>query len=197
MDSQRKRKECSNLKKAELYLLKKRASQTSFSNFENHLKDCKQCNDLVIELDQFYNTLASELQKPVSHYVFKLVKEIEQENVIVAGILLKPQLLDEIPGERQFVSELILTTYYSDPINLDELDCIPVEKDEVLVRAIQSINTQQTTLFLYSENKNLYANVTFKIPKMNKTYLSDDKGKIELGYFDIYCLDDIDITIIA
>ena len=108
---------------------------------------------------------------------------------------MKPQLLDEQPGKRHFTSEIVLTTYRSECTELENLDCIPLDKDDILIRAIQSINTHNTTLFLYSHDKRLYSNIIFNLPMLKKTYYSDIKGKIEIGCFDINNLDNLDVMI--
>ena len=135
------------------------------------------------------------MQKPVSHNIFNLIKQIEKDNIVIAGIILKPQLLDEQPGKRHFTSQIIINTNNSDGIDLQDLDCIPLEKDEVLIRAIQSIKTQETTLFLFSDDKRLYSNIILALPKLDKTFISDTKGKIDIGSFKINSLDNLDVMI--
>lgn len=190
-------KECSQSERIELFLLKKLPAQLDYQKIDKHRQSCKYCKELFFELEDFYKNFAKQLQKPVANSTFKLLHDIEDDKVIIAGILLKPQLLDENPGERHFISVIILSTYNPEPTNLDELDYILLGKDEILIRAIQSTITHETTLFLYAENQKLYSDITLKIPKIEKTFMSDNKGKVDIGNLEINSLNDLDVAIIS
>ena len=64
------------------------------------------------------------------------------------------------------------------------------EKNEIFIRAIQSLTTNETTLFLYANDRKLYRKVQLKMESSPVTFLSDEIGKIELGYCDINSLDE-------
>ncbi|MBN2011352.1 hypothetical protein JW960_18580 [candidate division KSB1 bacterium] len=164
-------------------------------DFTAHLEQCEECNQLYHELLQVYQTLYEQLHAPVNHKTFRLVKEIEGDNVIIAGILLKPQLLDEEPGKRHFTSEILLNTYQSDDVNVGELNNISLNRDEVLVRAVQSTSTQETTLFLFSNDRRLYDNVIFALPTLRMYFKSDGKGKVDIGQVDIASFDQLEVMI--
>ena len=194
MDSQKKK--CPESGTIELLILQKLTRQTD-QKIEHHLRECAICKKLFSELRAFYNLFNDQLKRPVANSVFRLIGDIEKDNVIIAAILLKPILLDEKIGERHYTSEIIISTKDFGATGLDDLDCIPLSSDEILIRAIQSTHTQETTLFLYSENKKLYSDVTLKIPQTEETFKSNEKGKIEFGQLDIENLDNREIVIIS
>jgi len=95
----------------------------------------------------------------------------------------------------QYLSEIVLITQDNGSIDLVDLDCIPMDDKEIFIRAIQSRQTTETTLFLYANDEKLYRNVRLQIKSGAETFLSDDIGKIELGRFDINNLDEQHIII--
>jgi len=178
-------KECLAVSKIEKFVLHLLLNQVEFEQIEKHIHRCKKCHDIFTELRIFYNVLIDEIEKPVANNIFHLVKILEQNKIIITGILLKPQLLDEKPGERHFTSEIILSTLDNELSDFKKLDCYPLHRDEILIRAIQSIDTHETTLFLYAQNKKLYSEVTVKFPKTEFIFKSDKKGKVEAGNVDV------------
>jgi len=180
----------------ELLILEELFDQEKNQKIENHFHECVSSKEKFSELRAFYNILFDTLQSPVSNSAFQLTGVIEKGNVIIAAILLKPQILNETCGVKHFTSEIIFTTHEIESIALDELDCIPVSYDEILIRAIQSIHTHETALFLYAQNKNLYSDVTLKLFNTNVSFKSDKKGKIDVGRLDLNDFDNREIMII-
>ncbi len=190
-------KSCSEMGKVESLLLQYFTSDNEpwDSVFETHLHTCDVCMKRYQEMKQLYRYVFHELEKPVCNATFRLVKAIEADRIIIAGILLKPQLLDEEPGKRHFTSEIILTTYQSEELDSGNLNDVSLLRDEVLIRAVQSISTQETTLFLYSDDKRLYSNVTFALPTLEMSFKSDLKGKVDIGQVDISSFDQLEVMI--
>ena len=191
MDSQKK--ECP---KVELLILEELFGQAENQKIENHLHECASCKEKFSELRAFYNILFDTLQNPVSNSAFQLTSVIENGNVIIAAILLKPHILNKTHKVKHFTSEIIFTTHEIESSALDELDCIPVSCDEILIKAIQSIHTHETALFLYAENKKFYSDVTLKLNNTNVSFKSDKKGKIDVGRLDLSDFDNREIMII-
>ncbi len=186
-------RECPGPAKIELYIRKKLLRPIDYTKIEGHLQCCEPCREKFIHIKTFYNILSDEIRKPVGNDVFQLTKNIEKDRVLISGILLQPQLLDEMPGERHFTAKNILCSHHSEPI---ELDFVSLKKDEVLIRAIQSADSKQTTLFLYAKDASLYSGVRFTIPRTAQTFYSDKRGKIEVGLMDVDYFDELEIMII-
>ena len=172
-----------------LHLLR---SNSEKSFIDEHIQSCHTCRERFINIKTFYNIFNDEYARPIDHQTFELVRKVEKNNVNMADILLRPQLLDEMPGERHFISEILkhshTATGNSDPFAL--------KRDQVLIHAIQSLHTHLVTLFLYAIDRSLYSEVSFTIPRISQTYRSDSRGKIELGYTDINCFDKLEIMIV-
>ncbi len=126
---------------------------------------------------------------------FKIVKEIEKEKVVVAGILLQPNEVQDNHKSKQFQSGIVLISHDDDAENIDDLDCIQIGEEEIFIRAIQSQMTLETTLFLFAHDEKLYRNIQLQIESSDESFSSDDIGKIELGNYDINNLDDQHIII--
>ena len=195
MDSQNK--DCSEAWKIEYAILKKFTSKFNFQDINSHLENCSSCQKFASECKQFYSILFTELLNPVTNNIFNLLQNLEGDKITIVGILLEPQLLDEMPGERHFISKIIQRSDYPYPSANSDWCTLHIKKDEVLIRAIQSSFTHETTLYLYSEDKKLYSNIVLKIPKIKKIYSSDIKGKIDVGALDISGLDNLDIAILT
>ncbi|MBN1153481.1 hypothetical protein JXB12_01030 [candidate division KSB1 bacterium] len=176
--------------------MKKNWSHSECDDIKTHLIHCVECNQRYKELRAVYDYLNDEITKPVGNFTFKILKEIQQQNISIASVLLKPQLLDEMPGERHFTAELFPYSLEYHTAYFNFLNELPVKKDEVLIRVVQSAHSRKTTLYLYASDKKLYRDVIFKIPKKNISRESDDIGKIELGKFDIHKFQDLEIMII-
>lgn len=191
MDS--KYTECLDLNEIERYILQQASGRNESSTIPDHIVSCSRCKKIFSELKIFYTILYDELNKPVSNHVFDFIKCLSGDDVAIAGIILKPQLLDEMPGERHFTSELVLLNSESNkeeaPINLN--------RDEIFIRVIKSNKTDETTLYLSAENKRLYSDIIFKLPGYRQSFKSDAKGKIEIGCFDIRNLDRQPVMIVT
>ena len=107
------KKECPKSNDIELFVLKKLPSHADYQEIEKHLQSCHECRELLSELRAFYKTYYDEINKPVANSIFRLVGDIEKDNVIIAAIVLKPQIIDGKSGEKHFISEIIFQFFYS------------------------------------------------------------------------------------
>lgn len=185
-----KKKVCPEVHLIEAYISNQISSAFEKKNISHHLHSCPQCHALAIELIKYYKILEQEQNKPVSNRTFKLVNDIEKENVIIAGIMLLSNEYQENKKSIQYQAEIVLISRNADNEEIDDLDCIPVADKDIFVRAVQSSSTNETTLFLYANDEKLFRNVRLQINSGEETFLSDDIGKIELGCFDIQNLDE-------
>lgn len=193
--STRNRKDCPEVHLIEAYISNQIPSTPERVKISHHLKSCPHCQALASELKLYYTILEQERKRPVPSSAFKIVKEIEQEKVIVAGILLQPNEVQDNQKSKQFQSGIVLISHNDDAESIDDLDCIPIDEEEIFIRAIQSQTTLETTLFLFAHNEKLYRNVQLQIESGEEIFSSDLIGKIEFGNFDINNLDDKHIII--
>jgi len=185
----REKNDCPDLLLIEAYASKQELSNEDLSLLLSHYDLCKRCRDIGTELQRYYEIFDGEIRKPAHNSLFKLIDKIEQGRVIVAGVLLHPEEPLNSHVTLGYHSEIVLTNENFQPVDLDDLDCIPVDEDDIFIRAIQSISTLETTLYLYSHKEKLYHNVTLEMESGQKVYSSDHVGKIELGSFDLNSLD--------
>lgn len=191
MDS--KYTECLELNEIEQFILQQSAERFDTSAISAHLDSCSRCKQVFSELRIFYNILFDELKKPVTNQVFHLVKNLHSDDITVAGVLLKPQLLDEMPGERHFTSQIV---FYESGTDEGE-ETVTINPDEVFIRVIKSNKTDKTTLYLSAENRKLYSDIIFRLPEHHISFYSDEQGKIEIGKFDIRDLDSRAVMIVS
>jgi len=187
---------CPYSRKLEPFILKKTHSVAEYDEILDHLNHCDSCKNHFRELRTIYNYLNAELKKPINNYCFKILMEIEKDKISISNVLLKPQLLDEMPGERHFTAELVFDESDHHNSESDFDNELPLHKDEVLIRVLQSKDTNDTTLYLYSNDIRLCQKVVFVIPKSNITRQSNDIGKIELGEFNVDNFQNLEIMII-
>lgn len=180
---------CPDLLLIEAYASKQKLSDEDTELLETHLELCERCKDLAAELQHYYKIFKEEMKKPVNSSLFKLIDKIERGRVVIAGVLLHPQ--EPLNGHTSlgYHSEIVLTNENFEDVDLEDLECIPVADDDIFIRAVQSISTLETTLYLYSSKERLYHNVKIEMGSGRKIYLSDKIGKIELGSFDLSSLD--------
>ena len=190
-----KKKACPEVHLIEAYISKQISSASELKRISHHIHSCPRCQALATELNQYYEILAQERNKPVSNLTFSLINEIEQEKVIIAGILLQPNDLYEDNKSKKYQAEIVVKNHNDGNAGIDDLDCIPIDNNEIFVRAIQSSQTNETTLFLFANDEKLYRNVRFQIEPGKETFLSDDIGKIMLGDYEINNLDEQHIKI--
>lgn len=190
-----KKKACPEIYLLEAYVSKQIPPGSDRKKIAHHINSCPRCHALATEFSHYYAILEQEKKKPVFHSAFKLIDSIEKDNVVIAGILLQPNDILENSQSFQYQAEIVVTTYDNGSIDLDDLECIPIEENEIFIRAIQSLKTDKTTLFLYANNEKLYRNVQLQIESSAKIFLSDEIGKIELDRFDINSLDEQGIII--
>ncbi len=188
--SKKKKKACPEVHLLEAYVSQRLSFWPDRQKVVHHIHTCPRCRALASELYQYYVILEQEKSRPVSHQVFKLVDSLEKDNVVIAGILLQPCNMLKKNHTLKFRAEIVLATQKDGSTDLDDLACIPILENEIFIRAIQSLATNETTLFLYANDQKLYRNVQFQMESNPVTFVSDEIGKIELGYCDINSLNE-------
>ncbi|MCD4664564.1 MAG: hypothetical protein K8R68_04770 [Bacteroidales bacterium] len=188
---------CPEVYLIEAFLTERLPSISDQNKISNHIKSCERCKALASELIQYFKIFEQEISKPVSSSIFGLINRIENGRVVIAGILLQPLPQQKEYQSIKYRSEIVLTTEKGESASIDDLDCIPVEDNEILIRAIQSSSTLETTLFLFAHNEKFYRNINLQIDSNEQKFISDGIGKIEMGRFDINELDNKIITITA
>ncbi len=160
-----------------------------------HLQTCPRCQAICSELRQFYHIFHQEIHKPVHSSLFKIIADVERDQIAVAGILLHP--LDQQSNARshRFRAEVVFSRQSAEDADIDDLDCIPVADDEIFLRIIQTKTTQQATAFIYATEAKFYRHVQLQLANDSRIFTSDDLGQLELGPVDISSLEDQIVTI--
>jgi len=190
-----KKKACPEVHLIEAYVSNQMSSASERKNVSHHIHSCPRCHAVATELHQYYKILHQERNKPIANVTFKLVNNIEKENVVIAGILLQPNHLHDDKKSLKYQAEILLINQNDGSSDINDLDCIPIDDNEIFVRAVQSSQTNETTLFLYANDEKLYRNVRIQIETCEETFFSDEIGKIILGCFEINNLDEQHIII--
>ncbi len=187
---------CPEIQLLEAYVSNQFLTGTDREKIADHLVVCPKCCALASELAQYYAILQHEKKKPVSNSTFHLVHGLEKDEVIVAGILLQPNDMNVDKQEAlKYQAEIVLFTKTDGDVDVDDLDCIPLGENEILIRAIQSTKTNETTLFLYAADQKLFSNVQLKLESSDVIFVSDEIGKIEIGKIDIETFEDQQLLI--
>jgi len=185
----KKKNICPNIYLLEAFVKKQHIPPTANNLISNHLLSCHRCNALVSELRQFYDIFEQESMLPVSSSVFKMINQIEADRVAITNILLRP--IEPLNGHisMAFKCKIVFSNQNFDQKNLVDINYVPVENSEILIRVVQSLITHETTFYLFSHIKRLYSNIKLQLDSTQNRYKSDCCGKIELGKFDIRSLD--------
>jgi hypothetical protein len=165
---------------------------TSSANsiIKDHLINCHKCAAFASELEQFYNIFEEESMLPVSSSIFEKINQIELDRVAITNILLKPE--EPLNGHisMAFKAKIVFSTQNFDQENLVDINYIPTESDDILIRVIQSLATQETTFYVFAHKNRLYNQIQLQLDSSKNRYVSDCRGKIKLGRYDIRSLDD-------
>jgi len=191
----KKKKACPEVQLIEAYISNQIPFASERKKISRHIHSCPRCHALAAELYQYYQILEQEINKPVANSAFKLVNDIEQESVVIAGIMLQPGDQTENEPSLNYRAEILVINKNDDNSEIADFDCIPIDDKEIFVRAVQSFQTRETTLFLFANDKKLYRNVRLQIVPGEETFLSDEIGIIRLGHFEINDLDEQQIII--
>ena len=191
----KKKKACPEVQLIEAYISNQISIASERKKIARHIYSCPRCHALAAEFYQYYQILEQEIDKPVAHSAFKLVNDIEQENVVIAGILLQPGKQQKNEMSLNYQAEILVINYSKDNSEIDDFDCIPIDDNEIFVRAVQSSQTNETTLFLFANDEKLYRNVRLKFLPGEKTFSSNEIGIIRLGRFELNSMDEQQIII--
>ncbi len=161
----------------------------------SHLQLCHKCWGKYCELQRFYSIFWNELQKPVSSLTFELINNLEPDKYHIAGIILIPKNSTKSTVSKQYNSQLISTNSNREKLPIEDLDCIPVDENELFIRAIQSKETQYTFLYLFAHKKNLYQNVNLYIHSIGEKFESDGIGRVDFKKYGIHELNNTIVTI--
>jgi len=191
----KKKTTCPEIHLLEAYINKCSIPLSIKNVISKHLTLCPQCKIKASELKRFYSIFEEESILPISGSVFKLINEVEHGKIAITNILLQP--VEPLNGHisMPFKSKLVFSTQNFDQKNLVDVNYIPAEDSDILIRVVQSLSTQETTFYLFSHLKRLYCNIRLQLDSSKKRYESDCCGKIELGKFDIRSLDNKIITV--
>lgn len=184
----------------EVYLIEAFVSDNLFDEADRekilgHLLTCPRCQAIYSELRQFYHIFHQEIRKPLHNSLFKIIADVERDQIAVAGVLLHPLDQQSNARSQRFRAEIVFSRQSAEDADIDDLDCIPVADDEIFLRIIQTKTTQQATAFLYAAEAKFYRHVQLQLASNNRIFSSDDLGKLELGPLDISSLEDQIITI--
>jgi len=172
-------------------------SSTSYDSITDHLINCPKCAAFASELQQFYDVFEKESMLPVSSSIFEQINQIELDRIAITSILLKP--VEPLNGHisMAFKAKIVFSTQNFDQENLVGINYIPTESDNILIRVIQSLATQETTFYVFAHKKSLYSRIQLQLDSSENRYVSDCRGKIKLGRYDIRSLDNkiINVTI--
>jgi len=166
-----------------------------YNSISEHLSNCPKCAAITSELEQFYNIFDKESVLPVSSSIFEKINQIELERVAITNILLKP--VEPLNGHisMPFRAKIVFSTQNFDQKNLVDINYIPIGNDNILIRVMQSLATQETTFYVFAHHKRLYSRIQLQLDSSENRYQSDSRGKIILGRYDIRSLDDKIITV--
>lgn len=188
-------KECPEIHLIEAYVTDS-ISSAEREKILRHLQSCRHCQGKAAELAKFYDILNGQDRKPIHSSVFKIVHDIEQTRINLTGILLHPTNQDEDLPYLSYQSEIVFSTQEeNDAIDVEELDCIPVHDNDILIRAIQLVANNETTFYLFAHQENLYRNVGLEIKSIEKQFTTDDIGMVKIGCVDLADLDNQEVKI--
>jgi hypothetical protein len=147
------------------------------------------CRALAHELKQLYLIFNNESSLPLHSSILKKIHQIDFGRVAITGILLKP--VEPLNGHvaMAFHSKIVFSTQNFYQENLVDVNYLPTDASDILIRVIQSLATQETTFYIFSRTKKLYSHIQLRLDESEMRYKSDCCGKIELGKYDIRSLD--------
>ncbi len=191
----KKKNACPDIYLLEAFVNKQLISPVDSNFISDHLISCPRCSAIASELKQFYNIFEQESVLPVSSSVFKMINQIEADRVAITSILLRP--IEPFNGHisMAFKCKIVFSNQNFDQKNLVDINYVPVENSEILIRVVQSLITHETTFYLFSHIKRLYSNIKLQLDSTQNRYKSDCCGKIKLGKFDIRSLENKVITV--
>ncbi len=181
----------------ESYVNNLQTSSVVCRSITDHLINCPKCTAFATELKKFYYIFENEFSLPVSSSIFEKINKIELDRVAITNILLKP--VEPLNGHisMAFKAKIVFSTQNFDQKNLVDINYIPTESDNILIRVMQSLATQETTFYVFAHKKRLYHCIQLQLDSSADRYESDSRGKIKLGRYDIRSLDNkiINVTI--
>lgn len=163
-----------------------------------HIASCRKCQAIAAELQQFYHILNQEERKPVASAAFKIVYQVEGKKISLAGILLHTINQHLHMPYHIYRSEIVFSTSHAtDSFDLEDLESIPIDDDEIFIRAIQELANHETILFFFAHHEKLYRNIQFQIQSIDKQFATDDIGMAKIGCIDLAELDNQEIKIFS
>lgn len=154
---------CPTAEQWERFILK--AELTDYQELEQHLETCAECRFLIQERRREIEELSlfwREVSKPdVIHL------SIHEDMVSLDGV-----------SRRLLAAKGREEGSHPESITLSSSD------KKILLRAVLDSRTEETWLYLLADDPGMYSNVLVKPFGSEKQYLSDDKGRINLGKVD-------------
>jgi len=134
------------------------------AELDRHLKTCPYCRFLVNQLQRDLNELARPQDEPSSVGVIRLA--------------LYNQDLQSATGTRLLAAEGQEETQGAASVTLSSPD------EKLFMRAIRDKHTNETWLYFMAEDMELCRNVLVKPFGGDREYITDDRGRVNLGRID-------------
>ncbi len=155
--------ECPTGEKWEKYLLEKEV--TDRQQLEYHLEGCPQCRFILAQLSKELERLQAVWDESVRPNVIHLSP-------------LSPDISSDDPTPLEIAAQGKHRAPENDAITLAS------EDQRILLRAVKDAHTEETWLYVVADDPVLYENVLVKLPLGDQEFVTDTRGRVNLGVVD-------------
>ena len=184
---------CPKEEKIEHYLLGS-VSENQRLQIESHLYKCAKCQEILSELEAYYEILSKEMQKPIPVWLRERVEQTISPKRL--SFVLRPILYKEEFGDDRQATYLLAARTRQEPEGkLAHLTTLSSENDEIILRMMRDNLTGNTVLFVISESPEYYQNVLLKLSGVDQEFMTDANGRADLGNTELPDLPELKISV--
>ncbi len=134
-------------------------------DLERHLEGCPQCRFTMVQLNE-------ELKRLRAIWVESATPDVIHLSPLA------PNAGREIPTPLNLAAQGVRKDAGHDAVTLAS------EDQQVLLRVVRDAHTKETWLYVVADDPALYENVLVRLPSMDKEFVTDPQGRVNLGVVD-------------
>lgn len=158
-----------------------------------HIDKCSFCTNRLNEILTFEKNLYSFYNRAVSpkeEAVFRKIVANNKRIKIAYPIVPKKPIIKNSAAVLSAANDIKPKS-----LKYENVATLKTGDDAILVRIMRNIVTNEYSMFIISEDKNKYDKVLVFLSFLNKEFVSDENGEIELGKIDLPNNEDISVQI--
>lgn len=164
-----------------------RLDEPETGKLSSHLEDCEFCREFIDDYRLLQQSLATAEQEVLPGAVEELTRRLYRESLLGCVVSLEPLRVD---SDEQTMP-LAADRKPEEPLSSDSGITLYSEDPEIILRLMSGPRPDDNYVQLISDDSELVAHVLVQAPQLGREFLTDARGRADLGAAPLELTDDI------